>query len=98
MSLNVPVIFGMKLKKFREGQGMSLTDFAVRCDLSPSYVTEIERGKKYPKTEKIVRMAEVLGRNYDELVSLKLSPELAPLENFLSSPILKDFPFHFFGI
>ncbi len=98
MSLNIPVIFGMKLKKFREGHGMSLTDFASRCDLSPSYVTEIERGKKYPKTEKIVRMAEVLGRNYDELVSLKLSEELAPLETFLSSPILKDFPFHFFGI
>ena len=98
MSLNVPVIFGMKLKKFREGQSMSLTDFAARCELSPSYVTEIERGKKYPKTEKIVRMAEVLGRNYDELVSLKLSEELAPLESFLSSPILKNFPFHFFGI
>lgn len=77
---------------------MSLTDFAARCELSPSYVTEIERGKKYPKTEKIVRMAEVLGRNYDELVSLKLSEELAPLETFLSSPVLKDFPFHFFGI
>ncbi len=98
MSLNVPVIFGMKLKKFREAQGMSLTDFATRCDLSASYVTEIERGKKYPKTEKIMRMAEVLGRSYDELVSLKLSEELAPLETFLSSPVLKDFPFHFFGI
>lgn len=98
MSLNIPVIFGMKLKKFREGQGMSLTDFATRCDLSASYLTEIERGKKYPKTEKIMRMAEVLGRNYDELVSLKLSEELAPLEIFLSSPVLKDFPFHFFGI
>lgn len=98
MSLNVPVIFGMKLKKFREAQGMSLTDFASRCELSPSYVTEIERGKKYPKTEKIVRMSDVLGRNYDDLVSLKLTGELAPLETFLSSPILKDFPFHFFGI
>jgi transcriptional regulator with XRE-family HTH domain len=98
MSLNVPLIFGMKLKKFREARGMSLTDFALRCELSPSYLTEIERGKKYPKTEKIVRMAEVLGRNYDELVSLKLSDDLAPLEMFLSSPILKDFPFHFFGI
>jgi transcriptional regulator with XRE-family HTH domain/Zn-dependent peptidase ImmA (M78 family) len=98
MSLNIPVIFGMKLKKFREAQGLSLTDFALRCELSASYVTEIERGRKYPKTEKIVRMAQVLGRNYDELVSLKLSAELEPLEGFFASPILKDFPFHFFGI
>jgi transcriptional regulator with XRE-family HTH domain len=98
MNLNVPLIFGMKLKKFREARGMSLTDFATRCELSPSYVNEIERGKKYPKSEKIVKMAEALGRNYDELVSLKLSDDLAPLEMFLSSPILRDFPFHFFGI
>jgi transcriptional regulator with XRE-family HTH domain len=98
MSLNHKVIFGMKLRQFREQAGLSLTDLGVRTGLSTSYLTEIEHGKKYPKAEKISRMAEVLGRNYDELVSIRLDEELSPLSKFLASPVLHNFPYHLFGI
>lgn len=98
MDLNLKVIFGMKLKQFREHAGLSLTDFAGRTGLSTSYLTEIEHGKKYPKAEKIARMADVLGRAYDDLVSLRLDEGLTPLADFLSSPVLHNFPYHLFGI
>lgn len=98
MDLNIKVIFGMKLKQFREQAGMSLTDFASRTGLSTSYLTEIEHGKKYPKAEKIARMAEIVGKGYDDLVSIKVNDELSPLANFLSSPVLHNFPYHIFGI
>lgn len=98
MSLNVPVIFGMKLKKFRELRGMTLTEFAARCDLSPVYIADIEKGRKYPNPDKIYRIAEVLGRSYEDLISPKLTEDFAPLELFLNSPVLKNFPFHLFGI
>jgi transcriptional regulator with XRE-family HTH domain len=98
MDLNIKVIFGMKLKQFREQAGMSLTDFAARTGLSTSYLTEIEHGKKYPKAEKIARMAEMVGKSYDELVSIKVNEELIPLAGFLSSPVLHNFPYHIFGI
>ncbi|MGH9827790.1 MAG: helix-turn-helix domain-containing protein, partial [Blastocatellia bacterium] len=98
MDLNLKVIFGMKLKQFREHAGLSLTDFAARTGLSTSYLTEIEHGKKYPKAEKIARMAEVLGKSYDDLVSLRLDEGLSPLAGFLSSPVLHNFPYHLFGI
>lgn len=98
MSLNLKVIFGVKLKQFREQAGLSLTDFAALTGLSTSYLTEIEHGKKYPKAEKIARMAEVLGKSYDDLVSVKLGEELSPLAEFLSSPVLHNFPYHLFGI
>lgn len=98
MGLNHKVIFGMKLRQFREQAGLSLTDLGARISLSTSYLTEIEHGKKYPKAEKIARMAEALGRNYDDLVSIRLDEQLSPLSNFLGSPVLHNFPFHLFGI
>jgi transcriptional regulator with XRE-family HTH domain len=98
MGLNHKVIFGMKLRQYREQANFSLTDFAGRTGLSTSYITEIEHGKKYPKAEKIARMAEVLGRNYDDLVSIRLDDELSPLAGFLASPVLHNFPYHLFGI
>jgi hypothetical protein len=98
MGLNHKVIFGMKLRQFREDAGLSLTDLSSRTGLSTSYLTEIEHGKKYPKTEKISRIAEVLGRSYDDLVSLRLDEQLTPLSGFLASPVLHGFPYHLFGI
>jgi transcriptional regulator with XRE-family HTH domain len=98
MGLNHKVIFGMKLRQFREQAGLSLTDLGARIRLSTSYLTEIEHGKKYPKAEKIARMAQALGRDYDDLVSIRLDEQLSPLSNFLGSAALHNFPFHLFGI
>lgn len=98
MGLNHKVIFGMKLRQYREAAGLSLTQFAGRTGLSTPYLTEIEHGKKYPRSEKIARMAEALGRNYDDLVSIRLDEELSPLASFLGSPVIHSFPYHLFGI
>ena len=94
----VNIIFGMKVRQARTETGMTLTEFAERCDLSPSYVTEIEKGRKYPKTDKIIRIAEALDKGYDELVSIKLDPSLNYLETALTSPLLQEFPFEAFGL
>lgn len=98
MALNHKVIFGMKLRQYREQAGLSLTDLGVRAKLSTPYLTEIEHGKKYPKAEKIERLADALGRSYDDLVSIRLDQELSPLADFLGSPLLHNFPYHLFGI
>lgn len=99
MSANlVNIIFGMKVRQARTEAKYSLTEFAAQCELSPSYVTEIEKGRKYPRADKIMRMAEVLGKSYDELVSIKLAPSLVHLETTLSSSIFQRFPFEEFGL
>ena len=99
MSTNlVNIIFGMKVRQARTERGLTLTDFATLCELSPSYVTEIEKGRKYPRADKIMKMAEVLGKEYDDLVSIKLAPSLTYLESALSSSVLQRFPFEEFGL
>ncbi len=94
----VNIIFGMKLRQARMEASLSLSELATRADLSPSYVTEIEKGRKYPKSDKILKIAEVLGKTYDDLVSIKLAPGLAHLETMLTSPLLRQFPFDEFDL
>ena len=94
----INTIFGMKVRQARTEAGLTLTDMAAQCELSPSYMTEIEKGRKYPRSDKIMRIAEVLGKEYDELVSIKLPPSLSYLESALSSSIMQRFPFHEFGL
>ncbi len=98
MSLHlINIIFGMKVRQARMDAGLTLSEFASGCDLSPSYVTEIEKGRKYPRSDKIVKMADVLGKSYDDLVSIKLPPSLTYLESTLSSSAFQRFPFAEFG-
>lgn len=94
----INIIFGLKVRQARTEADLSLSEFAGRCELSPSYVTEIEKGRKYPKTDKILKMAQVLGKDYDDLVSIKLDPSLTYLETMLASPLMQHFPFEEFGL
>ncbi|MBL1127518.1 MAG: XRE family transcriptional regulator [Chloroflexi bacterium] len=99
MSANlVNIIFGMKMRQARTEANMTLTEFAAACDLSPSYVTEIEKGRKYPRADKIMKIAEVLGKSYDDLVSIRLDESLAHLETTLASATFQRFPFEEFGL
>ncbi len=94
----INIIFGMKVRQARLETNMTLSEFAAASDLSPSYVTEIEKGRKHPRADKIMRMAETLGKSYDDLVSIRLDPSLAYLETTLSSATFQRFPFAEFGL
>ncbi|MFN8369261.1 MAG: XRE family transcriptional regulator [Bacteriovoracaceae bacterium] len=91
-------IFGLKLREFRNKKGLSLKEISNLSSLSVSYLNEIEKGKKYPKAEKIVKIAQALNVNFDKLVSLELNDQLRPLLLLLESRILKEFPLEHFGI
>lgn len=101
MSLNtdhIRLIFGLKLKQLRQEKGLSLSDLSQKSGLSISYINEIEKGKKYPKSDKIVALAGAMGIEYDHLVSLKLNKKLQPISELLHSNFLTEIPFDFFGI
>ena len=65
-------------------KNLSLFGLSKLTGLSKSYLNEIEKGKKYPKTDKIVTLSEALEVPYDHLVSLKLD--------------IKDFNFFIFVV
>jgi XRE family transcriptional regulator, fatty acid utilization regulator len=94
----IKLIFGLKLKQARTNKNLSLFGLAKITDLSKSYLNEIEKGKKYPKTDKIILLSEKLDVSYDNMVSLKLDNNLAPIGEILKSGILKEIPLDIFGI
>ena len=94
----IKLIFGLKLKQVRTSRNLSLFGLAKITNLSKSYLNEIEKGKKYPKTDKIILLADKLEVSYDSMVSLKLDNNLAPIGEILKSGILKEIPLDIFGI
>jgi transcriptional regulator with XRE-family HTH domain/Zn-dependent peptidase ImmA (M78 family) len=95
---NLRLILGLKLKKLRTDEGVSLREIANRAGLSVSYLSELEQGKKYPKPDKLFQLADALAVPYDDLVSLRVSDELGPLKEAMSSELLQEFPFELFGL
>ncbi|NJL27878.1 MAG: helix-turn-helix domain-containing protein [Thermoanaerobaculia bacterium] len=91
-------IFGLKLRRHRREKQLGLSELAERSGLSISYLSEIEKGKKYPKPEKILEIAAALGVSFDELVSLQVDGRLEAIKTLFGSPLLQEFPFHLFGI
>ncbi|MEL6916599.1 MAG: helix-turn-helix domain-containing protein [Bacteroidota bacterium] len=94
----IKLIFGLKLKQIRTDKNLSLFGLSKISGLSKSYLNEIEKGKKYPKPDKIAILSDKLDVPYDQLVSLKLDKNLAPIGELLQSKILKEIPLDLFGI
>ncbi|WP_238388008.1 helix-turn-helix domain-containing protein [Hymenobacter sediminis] len=92
------MIFGLKLRELRQERGYTPAELARACDVSVSYLNEIEKGKKYPKADKILSLSKVLGVSYDQLTSLTLSRRLEPISELLQSDLLKEFPLDMFGL
>jgi HTH-type transcriptional regulator, competence development regulator len=79
--------FGDRIRELREKRKLtdpnfSLRKFAKAVDISPTFLSRIERGEfDPPKADKIIRMAELLGIDADQLLALanKVDPELTEI-------------------
>ncbi|TPG58457.1 helix-turn-helix domain-containing protein [Hymenobacter nivis] len=94
----VRLIFGLKLRELRQERGLSPAELARGCDVSLSYLNEIEKGKKYPKADKILSFSKFLNVRYDQLISTALPRRLEPIADLLSSKVLQDFPLAMYGL
>lgn len=95
---NLTLVLGLKVGWLRQQKQLSLKELSEKCGLSISYLNEIEKGKKYPKADKILALSHALGVAYDDLVSLQLDEQLAPLSEMLSTSIMQEIPFDLFGL
>ena len=76
--------FGKRIRELRElklkdSPKFTLRKFAEAVGISPTFLSKVERGEfDPPKAEKIIKMANLLGIDSDELLSLadKVDPEL----------------------
>lgn len=94
----VKLILGFKIKHLRSQKKISYQELSASTGLSVSYLNDIEKGKKYPKPDKISALAQAFGLDYDELVSTRSNKKLRPVIDLLNSGFFKFFPLDEFGI
>ena len=92
------IIFGLKVKQARQGQGLSFAELSKSSGMSISYLNEIEKGKKFPKKDKVEALALALEVSSAELLSAELEASLAPIGALLKSNFLNELPLDLFGI
>ena len=74
--------FGGRVRLKRMEKQITLRKFAEMLDVSPTYVSQIERNEfKPPVEDKIREIAKILGENEDEMLALakKVSSDLPPI-------------------
>jgi transcriptional regulator with XRE-family HTH domain len=63
--------FGALIRREREAKEIGLREMAKKIGVSPTYLSKIERDEFAPPTEEKVRkIAEIIGRDPDELLAL----------------------------
>lgn len=95
---SVRLILGLKVKALRQEKGLSYQQLAEKTGMSLSYVHDIETGKKFPKADKILSLAKILGVDYDYLVSLRANKKLQPIIDLINSDFINAVPWEHFGL
>jgi transcriptional regulator with XRE-family HTH domain/Zn-dependent peptidase ImmA (M78 family) len=94
----IKLIFGFKVAYLRQQKDLSFQQLRELTGLSLSYLHDIEKGKKYPKTDKIMALADALDVDYEYLVSLQATKKVQPVIDLLNSDFLRIFPLDMFGL
>jgi HTH-type transcriptional regulator, competence development regulator len=69
--------FGETIRQLREAQNLGLRETAAMVDISPAYLSRIERGKEHPPKPEIIKaLAKVLAADPDVL--FRLCPSTDP--------------------
>ncbi len=92
------IIFGLKIRQFRQEKGWNFEELSRQTGISVSYLNEIEKGKKFPKTDNRKALANALGLSEEFLLSPELTKQFAPLGDLLRSNFLSELPLDLFGI
>ena len=59
--------FGQYIRTKREALGKSLRSVAAAIEMAPAYLSDIEKGKRWPPLKYLENLAEELGISGDEL-------------------------------
>ncbi len=97
-SPNSKIILGLKVRQLRTEKRLSFAVLSEQTGMSVSYLNEIEKGKKYPKDDKIQLLATALETTPDSLISAEMPQSLSAVESLLQSNFLNELPLDLFGI
>lgn len=62
--------FGKFIEERRKALGLTLRGFAAELDIAPAYMSDIEKGRRYPPDKKLDDIAQILKLNETEKNSM----------------------------
>jgi transcriptional regulator with XRE-family HTH domain len=82
---------GKNIKIFRARRGLSQADLAEKADISIPFLSNIERGIKYPQPDMLAKIADSLGVKVNELFIVNQSAvESSDILSNLAEDMTKD--------
>src|SRR5215210_5483942 len=76
---------GERIRELREEKDFSLREFAVKLDVSPAFISDIELGRRYPSDDNLARMAKLLGTTLEALKAYDTRPPVSKLRRLATS-------------
>lgn len=84
------IFLGPKLRQLRKEHGLTQTEMARALGLSVSYINLLENNQRSLSVQVLVRISEVYGVDWHELVSDDAPNRLAELRGILQDPIFEN--------
>lgn len=86
---------GESVRGLREGMGISLRELSRRVGVSPSFLSDLEIGRRYPKPERLEEIARALAVPVSELAGLDYRSSVEDLKRLLAKdaewgPVLRQ--------
>ena len=79
-SLDILTQLGRRIAYLRKAKGISQLDLALEADLSKSYLSDLENGRRNPSVNVLARLSLALGVTLEELFR-----GVVPLEQLLKA-------------
>jgi transcriptional regulator with XRE-family HTH domain len=74
---------GQKVRSLREQKEITLRELARRAEVSPSFVSDLEMGRRFPSPRNLRKLAGALGVAVSDLADLDHRQTLAALKRLL---------------
>lgn len=73
------MFLGKRIKELREEKGLLQRQLAAELEIDSPMYSKIERGERRAKREQVIKLAELLEANKDELLTLWLAGQVYEL-------------------
>ena len=67
MNKDIHILFGLRIKELRVRAHISQEELSFRSGLSKNYISDVERGKKFPRIENLVAIMNAIGASADQI-------------------------------
>lgn len=70
---------GEKIRQARESQGLLLRQAAAFLEVDTALVSKIERGERRPQKDQVIKMADFLKLNHEDLIVLWMADKISEI-------------------